>query len=208
MLLGLVSSPIHRDHGGGDPPPDFDPMEMRASLMGIWLLVATLFPIFASIGIWVVWLRAQNTYWPPQGSPPLPNGLWFSTFVVVALSAVMYWATRELKRGSRLRLSISLGLALVLGFAFLLSQTLNWLHAYRIGVPDLGRQFIGLVAFFTVIHALHVVGGVAALVYVGVLMLLGRSRARIAAPVICTAIYWHFIDIVWVSALALILIPG
>lgn len=214
MILGLVSTTANRYE-----PPDRDDSDSRSSsaapsrgldmgMMGMLLLIASLAPLFISIALWIIWLRYQHMSWPPPGTPPIPSGVWLSTALVVALSGVMVWSLRALHRGDFRTLRRTIGVGVTLGFAFLVTQAVNWLLVARAGVPDIGRQYMGLVGFFAVIHAAHVVGGIAGLVYIGVLAWLGRPLSRLAVPVRCTAVYWHFIDIVWVAALALVLYPG
>ena len=59
----------------------------------------------------------------------------------------------------------------------------------------------GLTFFLVVLHALHVVGGVAGMV----LLLFGISRNRYDHerhfPVRFCALYWHFLDLVWIIML-------
>lgn len=215
MWLGLVSTASSSRYGRPDPSDDGGaPIESPRSrgldigMMGMLLLIASLAPLFISIAIWIIWLRFQHMTWPPPGSPPIPAGVWVSTALVLLLSGVMVWSLRALHRHDLPRLRQSLVVGIVLGFTFLLTQVLNWLYVHQLGVPDIGRQYMGLVGFFAVIHAAHVVGGIGGLFYIGVLAQLGRPLSRLSSPVRCTAVYWHFIDAVWVAALALVLYPG
>jgi len=53
---------------------------------------------------------------------------------------------------------------------------------------------------FTALHALHLLGGIAALVYVIRLVLRSPATAPLSAAG-ATALYWHFMDVLWVYLL-------
>ncbi len=67
--------------------------------MGTWLLIASLGMLFgaALVGYLVIRLRAPE--WPPPGSPSLPGGVWISTALLAALSAVLILAERSVREG-------------------------------------------------------------------------------------------------------------
>ena len=64
------------------------------------------------------------------------------------------------------------------------------------------QNLYGFTLFLVIVHALHVIGGVAGLVF----LLFGISRGAYDHerhfPVRFCALYWHFLDIVWIIMLA------
>jgi len=56
-------------------------------------------------------------------------------------------------------------------------------------------------SFLTGIHALHVVGGILFLVYLMILGLMGRLGVHNALKVSQGALYWHFVDLLWIYLL-------
>ncbi len=56
----------------------------------------------------------------------------------------------------------------------------------------------------TVLHAIHLGGGMVALLYAEGTTLLGRSIARRLLVVDVTSIYWHFMAFLWVYIFALL----
>ncbi len=59
----------------------------------------------------------------------------------------------------------------------------------------------GMVVVLAFLHALHVAGGVLALGIVGARSLLGKYDHERYWAVDFAALYWHFLDVVWVSML-------
>ena len=91
---------------------------------------------------------------------------------------------------------------LVLGIAFVVLQWIgfNWLW-------DRGVRFEGVSGagqFLYVIfglHALHVLGGIVALVILLIRQYVGHTRIYNATPIEIMSIYWHFVDLLWLYLL-------
>jgi cytochrome c oxidase subunit 3 len=160
-------------------------------------LIASLGMIFAASIVGTLWVRSHAKVWPPPGVPALPARLWISTLLIVASSAALEWAVRALRRNDAKRLRWGLALTLVLGLGFLSSQTVNWfLLAARAFVPT-ANLYAFTFYLLTCLHAAHVVGGVIPLSVVTVRAWGGRYSAASHAGVTFTAMYWHFLTVVW-----------
>jgi cytochrome c oxidase subunit 3 len=55
--------------------------------------------------------------------------------------------------------------------------------------------------FLTGIHAIHVGGGILYLIYLLILGLIGRTGAKFTLKVNQGAVYWHFVDLLWIYLL-------
>jgi cytochrome c oxidase subunit 3 len=154
--------------------------------VGMAIFLGALAMMFAALLLAYAIVRAQAPAWPPAGTPPLPRGvLACNTLLLVAASVALRRARA--------------GVALALGAAFLVAQGLVWrgLAAAGLGPASgiYGSVFFALSGF----HALHVLGGLVALVAVW-------ARARraagagpgAAAPALrLVATYWDFVLAVW-----------
>ena len=111
----------------------------------------------------------------------------------------MVRATTWIKRSDTRRFAWWLGLTLVLGVTFLGLQALLWKSAWgsglQLGSGVLGSVFYGLTLF----HAAHIVGGLLALVYLLVRARGGVYDGRRSVPVQLVGMFWHFVDVVWIS---------
>ncbi len=178
--------------------------ELSSRRLGMWLFLASLAMLFAAavVGFLVVRLRAAE--WPPPGSPELPDGLWLSTAILLVLSLLMVAAERAARAGAGERLWRTLSGALALAVAFLGSQVANWMR--MAASYDATQQSLFIFGFYvlTVLHALHVVGGLVPLVLVVVRARGGRYNSANTEGVHLVAMYWHFLFLTWIAIFAVL----
>jgi cytochrome c oxidase subunit 3 len=87
-------------------------------------------------------------------------------------------------------------LTLVLGLAFCFGQYAVWLQLRAQGLYLATNPISSFFYVLTAVHALHVIGGILALTFVIGRLLAGRSPLR-RSFLGNTAIYWHFMGVVW-----------
>lgn len=163
------------------------------------VFVTMLFAGFLSVYVIV---RGGAATWPPPGFPPLPAGLWVSTVLIVASSASLVAADRAARRGRLLPCRLSLAVTVGLGVAFLASQAWLWGDCVLAGLR-VARSLYGALFFsMTGLHALHVLGGVLALVYAWVGAMLGGDPKRLRTRIELTGLYWHCVGLIWVALFA------
>jgi cytochrome c oxidase subunit III len=97
-----------------------------------------------------------------------------------------------------------LGVTVVLGFAFLVGQWLAWgeLHARGFYVntnPSSSFAFL-----LTIAHAVHLTGGLIALLWAATTSLLRKPIESRRIVVDITAWYWHFMAVLWIYVFALL----
>jgi cytochrome c oxidase subunit III len=91
----------------------------------------------------------------------------------------------------------------ILGILFLAGQLIAWLQLVAMGVYIANNQATSFFYIFTAAHAVHLLGGVAALLYVAVSDFEKGKISRQTAVEI-TSYYWHFMDGLWVVLLVLL----
>lgn len=166
--------------------------------LGMRLFLIALGILFAAglAGYTIIRLRADT--WPPPGSPELPAGLWVSTAILVVLSALLVAAVRSARARRTGETSRLLATASALGVAFLAAQCANWLR-----LDESADRTMLVFGFWmlTVLHALHVVGGLVPLAISTVRAGRGRYLAD-PEPVELVANYWHFLGATWLAIFA------
>jgi cytochrome c oxidase subunit III len=171
-------------------PPGLGTFGMAVFLLALGVLFTASLVAYLSI-------RARAAAWPPPNEPPLPAGLWVSTVVILLCSASIHTALRSVRRDRQGTLLGALLVTLLLSLIFLVSQAANWywLIAMQGGV----RSSLYLYTFYclTGLHALHVIGGLALLGVVFAKAAAGRYSAAFYPGVRYAAMYWHFLDAVW-----------
>jgi heme/copper-type cytochrome/quinol oxidase subunit 3 len=183
----------------------------RASLEGAGTLGVTIFLVSLSVlflaslvGYLVVRLRADE--WGPGGGDRYPEGLWISTLVILAASVTVHRALRAARLGDGRGTYRMLLTTLALGAAFLLLQTINWIQLASDGITARTGLYGFTFYIFTVLHALHVVGGIIPLVASTRRARRGGYSVDDHAGVLHVAMYWHFLDAVWMVLFVVILI--
>ncbi len=91
----------------------------------------------------------------------------------------------------------------ILGFLFLAGQLLAWLQLVASGIYIASNQATSFFYIFTAAHAVHLLGGVAALLYVATRDFEKGKISRNTAVEIASY-YWHFMDGLWVFLLLLL----
>ena len=130
--------------------------------------------------------------------PELPS-LWLAApnTVILLVSSVAVWqAERGARRDSWLRQVVGLGSGFVLGVIFVGVQLLEWQsRPFGLSSNAYGSLFFTVTGF----HMAHVVLGLLILLALTVWSALGYFGPRHSAPISIGAIYWHFVDAIWLA---------
>ena len=168
------------------------------------LLAATTMAFAAFTSAYVV-RRGMSNDWVAF---PLPRILWANTAVLIASSGLLELARRCLKAGRRSEFNRYWTAGTVLGILFLLGQGFAWRELREAGIFVATNPSSSFFYLLTAAHGLHILGGLTALVYVDVEALslqLGPGK-RTAVDV--SAVFWHFVDGLWIYLMALFLVWG
>jgi heme/copper-type cytochrome/quinol oxidase subunit 3 len=167
--------------------------------VGMWLFLAALFMLFAA-GL-LGWVVIRNTGDNSKQHFQLPAILWLSTALVLGVSFTITRALRSIRRERRASFLGWVRASLVLGIGFLLVQTpaMVLLLSQHRDLRGRGMGLYGLLFFLILVHALHVVGGMIALVLLDIRGRRGVYDHEHYLPVRHAAMYWHFLDLVWLA---------
>jgi len=191
---------------GGDPRQVREGAIPGAGVLGMWVFLATLTVLFLAsiVGYLVVRLKASD--WPPPGMPRLPAGLWLATVVLLAGSVTIHRAYRSIRLGDSQASSRWQQATLVLAFVFLFLQSWNWWGLIRLQLTAATNLYAFTFFMLTGLHAAHVIGGIALLVIVLVRSLRGRYGSDHYGGVTYAAMYWHFLDAIWLVLFAVMVV--
>lgn len=128
---------------------------------------------------------------PPSFALSLPN-----TVLLLLSSVVLIWGERAIRRGATRQLGAALAVAMLMGIIFMGVQSLEWINKpYR----PWSNPYASLYFVVTGFHMAHVLAGVVILAVMLVWSLLGKFSAQRHAALSIGAIYWHFVDAVWLA---------
>ena len=153
--------------------------------------------IFAFLQFSYYYLAVQQPpgTWPPGGPPALTLAL-PNTLILLASSVAVWWGERAIERNRRTQLSLGLLIGLVLGCAFVGIQIAEWSNKdFNYASHTYGSLYFTMTGF----HIAHVVVGLIALAAMLAWSLLGYFNAPRHGAISAGAIYWHFVDAVWIT---------
>lgn len=185
--------------GDGDAGGERRKRNHRAALTAIWFTLAPVSMFFMAFASAYVVRESLGGDWQPLDLPPL---MWLNTAILLGSSAALELARRRLKdandgQGAQ-ALRRWLVAATLLGVGFLAGQTVAWMGLASQGVYLSSNPSHSFFYVITVAHALHLLIGVVALGYVTWLGAHGRLGPARRTAVDVTAVYWHFMDGLWI----------
>jgi cytochrome c oxidase subunit 3 len=227
---GPTIVPPPRDGWGDGRPDDQHRDRLRRYRIGMFFALAAVVMLFVSftsayivrqgVGTWSDASARYVTDWKPISLPPV---LWVNTIILLVSSFTLAMARRTLARkvkaAPRRGTSPSpapalvinnqhpifwLGITVVLGAGFLVGQLLAWNQMRHLGIFVSSNPSSSFFYVLTGAHGIHLLGGVLALAYAGMISLLRKPLLTRFLVVDVTALYWHFMDFLWIYIFALL----
>ena len=123
-----------------------------------------------------------------------------NTAILLASGVTITIAHHALKAGNRGTLKIFLAATFLLGFAFVVLQAEEYMHAYQDLNLTLGSGVYGSTFFMlTGFHGLHVTIGAIMLFVIWLRVMKGHFTPKQHFAFEGVAWYWHFVDVVWLG---------
>lgn len=197
-----------------DIPPQTeasDEPSPNIGLFGLKIFLASLTVLFAASLVAYVLIRmiARNRGLP-LGTLHMPVTLWLSTALMLAGSLTIHTALSAIRLERRARFRRFMVATALLGLAFLGVQapSLYELLQQHATFREQNVFLYGLIVMLIALHALHVIGGLVPLGVVTGRALRGAYSAGRHEGVQYCALYWHFLDVVWIVMFGLLFLTG
>ena len=187
--------------GGGGEPRGRPGRDDRRYYTGMMLGLGAVVMVFAAFTSAYVVRKGLSEDWLPTRIPPV---LWINTVVLLASSVTLEKAKRALEDAGRFRRWWWLTTGL--GVAFLAGQIVAWRQLAAAGVYVYSNPSSSFLYLLTGTHGVHLLGGVAALLYFALKSPSEPSGTHGKTPVGVTALYWHFMDGLWIYLFLLLLL--
>ena len=170
----------------------------------MWCVVATEFMLFVCMFGAYYYLGNNKNRWTIETPPSLKYPLMLLVILLIS-SIVLRWGEHQVKRGRLATARSALWVTVLIGLLFMAVQCLEYIEHWKTLTPysdSYGSIFYSI----TTLHAAHVIAGLLMLGYVG---FLPRYADTVGSPhrvYETVALYWHFIDFVWIVIVALLYI--
>ncbi len=171
-----------------------DKLNIRPVKFVLWLFIVSSIMLFAAWtsayivrkgeGNWTLFL--------------LPKAFIYNSVVILASSLTMHWAYLSAKRLAFNKQKIGLWLTFLLGLVFLAGQFYSWQVLVKEGVFFTGNPSGSFLYVISGFHGLHIIAGL--LMILNSLLGVYRNipQVRNIFRLEMTAIFWHFLDILWI----------
>ena len=187
------------------PPERWDlPDRGKVGMACLIIGEAAIFTIF--VVAYLFYLGKSRTGPQPKDVLDLPV---FMSICLFASSATITFAVNALRRGGLGAFRAWWAATIVLAVVFLGGTALEWKHliadkGLTIRTNLFGTTFYSLVG----LHAFHVLAGTGMFLVVLGLALSGKIAREHAERTHVLALYWHFVDAVWVVVLTVVYVVG
>jgi cytochrome c oxidase subunit III len=204
-IQGPPPPPEDRGWGGGGSGGEGRGADRRASFTGLFVLLAASAMVFAAFTSAFVVRRGMSDDWVSMHKPAI---LWLNTLILLASSFVLDLSRRALKAGNRSRFNLWWSAGTGLGVLFLVGQAVAWYQLRQAGVYVATNPSSSFFYVLTAAHAFHLIGGVLALLYVDIQALRLRLGPAKRTAIDVTAVFWHFLDGLWLYLMILFYVWG
>ena len=178
------------DHAHDHHIIEFTPRQrLQMNRVGFWMFIISEAFLFSGILVSRIVLLGDTR-------PELDQGLGLLiTSILLISSFAVNRAETAIAYNDRKQFMFSMFAAIVMGIVFTAGVAYEWSIAHA--GPDAGVAS-GMFFFMTGMHALHVVTGILFLISIFIQGSRGHFSAEKHFAVEAAAIYWHFVDVVWV----------
>jgi heme/copper-type cytochrome/quinol oxidase subunit 3 len=170
---------------------------------GMLVVIATEATLFAILLATYFYVRFRTPgAWPPDGlaEPKLLKPI-VMTLLLMASSATVYLAERGSRSGNLRYLHAGLAGTFVLGLSFLILQGFEY-HEKLAQFDPQTNAYGSLFYTITGLHGTHVIVGLLLLAWTQFFAWRGAYAAENHVAVQVSALYWHFVHIVWLFVFA------
>lgn len=163
----------------------------------LWVAMASIIMMFAGLTSAYI-VKSSQANWEIVEIPSL---FYYSTAAIIISSLTIQGALRSFKQREMRQYRLWITITGLLGLIFVVLQWFGFQWLWENGVQFQGSgagQFLYIIAG---LHALHVIGGVVALLVIILRAFFSRTRIYNSVPVEIMSTYWHFVDILWIYLL-------
>jgi cytochrome c oxidase subunit 3 len=175
--------------------------------VAMFTLIAAESAIFSIFVVAYIYYIGQSLSGPtPREVLDLPI---FNTIFLLSSSLTIMLAERALVRRAMGNFNLFWGLTILLGAIFLIGTGREWYKLITVDHLTISTNLFGTTYYSLVgLHALHVIVGLILLTAVLVFSLMKALRPEDTKRIEVLALYWHFVDCVWIVVFTVVYVIG
>ena len=167
----------------------------------LWVGIASIIMMFA--GLTSAYIVKRNQ--PNWVTFEVPQIFWYSTAVIIISSITLFQALKAFKQREVQRYRSLVITTLVLGVLFVIMQVIGFSQLWAKGMTLQANVSFSFLYIIIGLHALHVLGGIIALLVLFLKAFSSKVRSYDSVPVEVVSTYWHFVDFLWIYLLIFLL---
>ena len=172
----------------------------------LWVAIASILMMFAGLTSAYI-VKSNLVGWRDV---PVLKIFWVSTAAILLSSLTMQMSVRAFRQREMSKYRLLISITALLGVVFVVLQVEGFrqlweLHRIRFSGSAGAGQFLYVIAG---LHAIHVIGGVIALIVMFLKAFFGKVKNYSNVSVEVAATYWHFVDLLWIYLLVFFLVIG
>ncbi|WP_456462580.1 cytochrome c oxidase subunit 3 [Lutibacter sp.] len=163
----------------------------------LWISMISMTMMFAGLTSAYVVSRKRSDW----VSFDLPNAFYISTIIIIVSSITFLLAKNFIKKDNRQLTTLFLVLTLILGVVFVFFQFEGFKELFDSGLFFAGEYSTVKSSFIygiTLAHLVHIIAGIIVLVIVIYNHLTKKYSSKNFLGLELGAIFWHFVDILWI----------
>jgi cytochrome c oxidase subunit III len=168
----------------------------------LWVAIGSILMMFAGLTSAYIVKRNQANW----QTFSLPVAFWYSTVIVILSSFTMWLALKSFKERAMSKYRLLMLITVILGAAFIVLQIIGFQQLWYKGITLQANVSYSFLYIIVGLHALHVIGGVIALIVMSLMAFSSKKRNYSSVPVEVMSTYWHFVDILWLYLLLFLLL--
>ncbi len=167
----------------------------------LWVAIGSITMMFA--GLTSAYIIKRNQ--PNWLEFALPQIFWYSTAAIVASSITIWLAVRAFREHEMAKYRQMLVTTFILGIVFVSLQIIGFVQLWNRGITLTRNVSVSFLYPIVGLHALHVIGGIIALLVMFLKAFSRKQKTYSSVPVEMMSTYWHFVDLLWIYLLFFLL---
>ncbi len=160
----------------------------------LWIAMASMVMLFAGLTSAYI-VRKNEGNWIEFS---LPKMFTISTITIIISSFIIQYAVYAIKKNLLNQVKIAVVTTLVLGIVFVFMQFYAWTVMVNNGIHFVGNPSGSFIYVLSGMHILHLAGGIISMIVISVKSILEKYSPKNYLGLQLGAIFWHFLDILWV----------